>query len=806
MYKPSFQKREVLVFRQFQRKGYSLFACLGREVVISVLSVATLSSTKAAGISDETWRVDSTGFAHEVRLADVGITGSRAPLTKGRAARMVTVLSREDIAQAPVQSVNDLLKYAVGVDVRQRGALGSQTDISIRGGTQEQITILLNGINICDPQTGHNVLDLPIQLDEIVRIEVLEGPAGRVYGTSSLVGAVNIVTHPEAETSADVTLEGGSFGYAAVGGRANAKSGQWNNQLSAGYRRSDGYSRSRAGSLNTDYEGGKAFYQGAYDDEQVHVAWHAGIAAKGWGSSTFYATPRWQADDQYEHTTKLFTAVQASTKQGVVHLQPSLYWNQHRDRYEGYRGQPDVMKYNYNRCNVYGLSLNSYFDSPIGRTAFGAELRNEDLVSGNLGEPLSRQQHIGGTDRYYTLGVNRTNISAHLEHNVLLDRLTLSAGFVAAKSSWSCQDMKVYPGVDVSYTVLQRREASATAGQSLEALPTTISQSLEASPTTISQSLEASPTTGQSLEALPTTISQSLEASPTTGQNLEALPTAASQSLEASSTTVQSLEASPTTVQSLEASPTTYTLKVFAGWNTSLRLPSFTEMYYKLQGYAADPHLKPEEMQALEAGVMFNVQGTTFTAPLMQAKATLFHHHGRNMIDWIMDTRDGDAAVWQSVNHTRLNTNGLEVSTLFNIPLRHAGGPSSAARPLSLALSYNYMHQDKVADEGIVSQYALEYLRHKFVATLQVPVWRQLDARLGFRWQDREGSYTTFDGQVRPYRPFALADARLQWAVRRCTVYAEVNNLLNNRRYVDYGNVPQPGTWVVVGTKLHLLY
>ena len=194
MYRPLFLKREVLVFRQFQRKGYSLFACLGREVIISVLSVATLSASKAPNISDEVWRVDSTGHVREVMLSDVGVTGSRAPLATSQAARMVTVLSREDIAQAPVQSVNDLLKYAVGVDVRQRGALGSQTDVSIRGGTQEQITVLLNGINIGDPQTGHNTFDFPFQLEDIVRIEVLEVPAGRVYGTSSLVGAINIVT------------------------------------------------------------------------------------------------------------------------------------------------------------------------------------------------------------------------------------------------------------------------------------------------------------------------------------------------------------------------------------------------------------------------------------------------------------------------------------------------------------------------------------------------------------------------------------------------------------------------------------
>ena len=113
MFKPQFQKRQVLVFHQFQRKGYSLFACLGREVVISVLSVATLSASKAASISDETFRVDTTkATAREVMLDDVSITGSRAPLTVSQAARMVTVLSREDFAQAPIQSVNDLLTRA----------------------------------------------------------------------------------------------------------------------------------------------------------------------------------------------------------------------------------------------------------------------------------------------------------------------------------------------------------------------------------------------------------------------------------------------------------------------------------------------------------------------------------------------------------------------------------------------------------------------------------------------------------------------------------------------------------------------
>ena len=294
-------KRQRLVFRRFGNKGYSLFSCLGREVICSVLSVSTLTYASAESVSTHPVVSDSTATttAREMVLDEVSVTGSRAPLTKSQAARMLTVLDRRDIAQAPVQSINDLLKYAIGVDVRQRGAIGAQTDISIRGGTQDQIILLLNGINICDPQTGHNAMDLPIDLSEIVRIEVIEGPAGRIYGSSSLVGAINIVTRPTGPTT--VHAEAGSYGYA----KAGAKYSFGGHSLSANYARSDGYSRSKAGNLNTGYSGAKAFYQGQYENDDVLLHWHLGLADKGWGSGTFYATPKWQADNQYEHTTKI---------------------------------------------------------------------------------------------------------------------------------------------------------------------------------------------------------------------------------------------------------------------------------------------------------------------------------------------------------------------------------------------------------------------------------------------------------------------------------------------------------------------
>lgn len=678
-------------FRRFGRKGYSLFASLGREVLIGTLSVVTLSHAKADGVSVEPLRDDTVAVRtdREMTLGEVSITGTRAPLTRSQAARMVTVLGREDIAHAPVQSVNDLLKYAAGVDVRQRGPIGAQTDISVRGGTNEQITILLNGINICDPQTGHNAFDLPLDLSEIERIEVLEGPAGRVYGTSSLVGAINVVTRPAAVSSVSVRAEGGSFGYASAGARANVRSGRWNNQLSAGYARSDGYSRARSGGLNTDYSGGKAFYQGCYVDTDVRVSWHIGISDKGWGSSTFYASPAWQADDQYEHTMKTYTAVQAETRRGVFRFKPSVYWNHNEDRYEGYRGMPEKMKFNYNRSDVYGLNLNSYFDWTAGRTAFGAEVRNEDLVSGNLGEQLSRPHHISGTDRYYTLGINRTNISAHIEHNILLDRLTLSAGLIAVKNSWNGMNFTVYPGADVSYRI------------------------------------------GRSW-------------------------------------------------------------KVYASYNTSLRMPSFTEMYYKLQGYSANPYLKPEEMMAVEIGARY-------ATPAVEAKAAVYHHHGKNMIDWIMDMSKGEDAVWQSVNHTKINSVGAEFSLALDMARLMPG--QSVLRRISVA--YGYINQEKDLERDIVSQYALEYLRHKLVTGLQLEVWKNLAFDLNLRWQDRVGKYTDFDLNVQDYKPYALIDARLSWNTGRYRVYAEANNIFDTD-YRDYGNVRQPGLWFIAGAAVDI--
>ena len=694
-YKTQFNQRKALRFRQFSRKGYALFACLGRVVTIGVLSVATLESASAAHrhVSTDEEHADSLRVTDkEATLDDVEVTGSRAPLALGQAARMVTVLSREEIQAAPVQSINDLLKMAVGVDVRQRGPIGAQTDIGIRGSTSEQITILLNGINICDPQTGHNAFDMPCDVSDIVRIEVLEGPAARVYGTSSLVGAINVVTRQNEKLemrnekwNGNFRIEGGSFGYFSTAGRISLPSAinHLTSSLSASFTRSDGYSRAKSDALNADYSGGKAFYQGGYSNDDLHVKWHAGISTKGFGSNTFYSA---KYDEQYEKTTKLFTALQGDVrckmyegrgKSYELHLKPNIYWNRSYDRFELIRGSEEKVPFNHHRTDVFGINLNSYFDWAAGRTAFGAEFRNEDIVSSNLGEPLNNPYG------HYKYGLNRSNLSFHLEHNILLRRFTLSAGFVAIKNTWNEMSFKLYPGIDASLRL---------------------------------------------------------------GDHW----------------------------------------KVYASYNSSLRMPSFTELYYSVGGHKADKYLKPEEMQAVEGGVKYSSRWLT-------AQASIFHHHASNMIDWVMDIREADP-VWQSVNHTKVNTLGEEVSISLDLAnIIHL--PSSI-----LHLSYCHLHQQKQETDYLQSQYSLEYLRHKLTAQLRMCLTEELELTLGYRWQDRMGQYTTIDGEIKDYHPYSIIDARLSWTKNSHSIYIEGNNLTGHR-YVDYGNVPQPGCWITGGLK-----
>ena len=118
-------------------------------------------------------------------------------------------------------------------------------------------------------------------------------------------------------------------------------------------------------------------------------------------------------------------------------------------------------------------------------------------------------------------------------------------------------------------------------------------------------------------------------------------------------------------------------------------------------------------------------------------------------------------------------------------------------------MAYSYIHQKKVDNQGYVSKYALEYLKNKFVSNLQLNLWHNLDLGFYYRFQHRMGNYIDTNNQLQRYKSYGVVDSRMSWKAKKWTAYVEANNLFG-AHYVDYGNVPQPGAWVVTGISFNL--
>ena len=698
------KNRKAVTFRRFSRGSYAAFASLHREVRIGVLAIGMLTSVnlpkvEAAQPTIVSAASDSTVIASDEDLAEVTVAGTMSPLSALQSARIVGVITRQQIESSAVQTVNDLLKTAVGVDVRQRGGFGIQTDISIDGGTFDQITLLLNGVNISSPHTGHLAADFPVSLSDIERIEILEGAASRVYGASAFGGAINIVTRRPSSTPSrkegeasglldetkekSISAEGGVQGgsYATFGGDArlalnrNVGGGLSSTSLSGTYQRSDG------ATANSDFHRGNAYFNTRYDAEDFGVHFQAGYSQKSYGANTFYSAAY---PNQYERNRRLILSLGAETK-GRVRLRPEIYWNRLVDNFELIRGT--TTGENFHRTDVHGARVTADIRWTAGRTAVGAEVREEGIYSTSLGLPIQGAlvHKVPGKDIYYKNHDNRTNLSFNAEHTLVLPRFTASVGVLANKNTRFDGRLRFYPGVDLAYT------------------------------------------------------------------------------------------------------PSNH-WRVFASYNKGFRLPTFTDLYYKSPTHEGNMGMRAEESHSFQLGAKASYRfGEVNTSYTLKG----FYHRGANMIDWVMYTADD---VLHSANFD-LDNMGLQAQV------------TASYKRVLLNLAYAYIHQHRHDDIDIFkSNYAMEYLRHKFVCTLNHPIVSHLSASWTFRWQDRMGSYLLYEnakstGKLVDYDPYATLDLKLRWVGHHYELWAEGTNLTNHR-YYDLGNIPQPGIVVLAGARI----
>lgn len=361
--------------------------------------------------------------------------------------RNVEILTRKEIQSMPVRSIAELLQYVNGVDLRQRGPGGVQSDISIDGGSFDESLVLLNGVRLTDPQSGHNMMNLPISLDAVDHIEVLRGPAARTYGVNTLTGAINIVTRQPDKTNVTFTgYWGSSFKSNAIAGNSNynntggiltltQKSDKVSQLLTMSNNHGNGYR------YNTAYKINNIYYQNRTRLGGSNLDLMAGYVSDRYGANGFYASP---GDINSGEDAKNFLGAIGLTSKVNAHwtMMPRFSYRLGMDDYR-YVWNP--IKYqNVHRTNVYNLEWNNRVDTKSGQLGFGIEFNQVRINSTQLGKWHRNNVGASAEYKFNQLGLFDLTAGGYLNYNSTYGWQLfpgLDAGFHLTK------DLRVYASV-----------------------------------------------------------------------------------------------------------------------------------------------------------------------------------------------------------------------------------------------------------------------------------------------------------------------------------------------------------------------
>src|SRR5690606_19901062 len=342
-----------------------------------------------------------------------------------KVSRNIQVIQRARIETTPARSLQEVLSFVPGVDVRQRGVSGTQANIGIRGGGFDQTLMLINGSKQPDPQSGQHMMNIPVPLQNVQSIEVIKGPGSRIYGPNAYAGAVNVTTSLPYTKGLSLQAYGGDFGMRGAGFAASLPIGKYRQSLSASHDASDGHW------YNSDYQVNNLFYEGSLqlnDRNDLNVM--AAVADRDFGANGFYTN---SFPDQWESLQTYLTALSHTYQADKVYLQSRAYWRRNTDEFRLRRHDP-AFSTNNHVSDVLALELNGRYDSRLGSTGLGLEGRKEMIDSNNLGE---REREFFGV---------------FAEHRLeFFDKVDFRAGLYS--NYYNEYGWKHFPGAELGYQV-----------------------------------------------------------------------------------------------------------------------------------------------------------------------------------------------------------------------------------------------------------------------------------------------------------------------------------------------------------------
>jgi vitamin B12 transporter len=664
-----------LCFKHWAREKYTLLNSLNKSIKICILigTYAIIIQTQVIAAYQDTIRINK-----KIDLDEIEVIGQRSPALYSEISRIVTVITRDEIQSAPVHSIQELLEYITGVDVRQRGMFGIQADVNIRGSSFDQVLILLNGVNISDPHTGHFSLNLPLDAESVERIEILNGPAARVLGANAFAGAINIVTAAKKTNNLSFSAGTGEYGFSKLSTYGTLLTERSKNSLSMSKTKSNGYIDF------TGFDKYNLFYHGEMQTENTDFNYQIGYDYKDFGANSFYSS---KYPEQYETIKTTFGAIKANTG-NKIKITPSIYWRRLNDHYSMVIDTTYTF-HAYNLTDILGANLNFSIKTLLGKTAFGFDYRTENIFSNNRGFEMNDSIRMPGyKDIYLGKSYVRSNLEYFIEHNVYLKKLCFSAGAMINWNSTFKNKIHLYPGIDISYNIFE-------------------------------------------------------------------------------------------------------ILKIYGSINNTLRLPSFTDMFYDAPDIYGNFDLKPETAISFESGLKLNYPGVT-------GQLSFYHRMGKDIIDWILEE---DSIRYHAENIADITVSGMDLSLFFKI--NELVSPDFFIKHLN----FNYSFSDiSRSTGGFESKYALNNLRHKLTATSLIRIYKKLEAVIYVIYQHRVGNYdvfnaSTYEYTLKPYLPFWLINAKMRWNRKNLNFFVEASNIFNVT-YRDISNVIQPGRWITGGVEI----
>ena len=373
-------------------------------------------------------------------LDSIVINSTRISLPFKKNSRTINIITAKDIKNSAATNVADLLQQVTGVDVRRRGTGGGQSDLYIRGGGFDQTLLLIDGIKMDDAQTGHHSMNAALPIEVIERIEIIKGPAARIFGQNAFTGAINIVTKKRLNNKVSINVEAGSFGQ--LNGSVTLGKETENSSIIAhvGALRSDGYRN------NSDYNNQNYFLKGIFNKKKQPIEVIATFFDKKFGAENFYTTN--VTFNEYEETQNSLLGVSTTFKSNKFNVTPRIYWRRGQDMFLLRRDDPGFYR-NFHITNKIGVETNASYTSDIGITGFGVDFSRFSIQSNNLGERV------------------RTMANFFLEHRFKSGSFDITPGIAA--TYFSDFKFNAFPGLDIGVQISDKVRLYGNVGYTFRA-------------------------------------------------------------------------------------------------------------------------------------------------------------------------------------------------------------------------------------------------------------------------------------------------------------------------------------------------